>query len=356
MPRTLFILLLLIVCSRALARESEQWSNTDTADTPQGGVHFHGPFARENVDVTCDALGKHDFIRVSFDLLIIHTWDGNWALGPDGLPQELGPDSFRLGIKSGPTLLYTTFSNVPYVRDSQFQNFPSPVPGDAMPAQSGAKETDTHGYLFPDFTSTIKQDSTYHIDFLVPHHDPRAVVQMQGINLQNLLNECWGVSDFHVTPLAANQVPVQSLASIQAEFEEALRADSMKRMDAFANLICGMDATVAWLQVNVAAAPIDAAHARQLVKSLSLPDSAGEQREAAMQELLTLGPQAEVFLRDERNVTTAEGRCRIDKLLQRVLVTPIDSDDLRRVMLATRVLEVIGTPAAMDLRKKLVSK
>ena len=75
-----------------------------------------------------------------------------------------------------------------------------------------------------------------------------------------------------------------------------------------------------------------------------------------MQNLLKLGPQAEIFLRDERNVANAEGRCRIDKLLQSILVTPINDDDVRRVMLATRMLEIIGTPAAMELRRKLASQ
>src|SRR5437879_1660289 len=130
MFRFLLIAAVSIGVPLAWAADSTQWSKSDTDDTPQGNVHFHGPFGRENVDVTCDSLGRHDFIRISFDLLIIHTWDGNWQLAEDKLPVEIGPDSLRLGLKGGPTLLYTTFSNVPYVNESRFQNFPSPIPGD----------------------------------------------------------------------------------------------------------------------------------------------------------------------------------------------------------------------------------
>src|SRR5438067_9326522 len=199
MSRLFFMATVLSALRLVNAADGVRWSKPDTDDTPQGHVHFHGPFGRENVDVSCN-LGKHDFIRISFDLLIIHTWDGSWTLGADGLPAELGPDSFRLGVKGGQTLLYATFSNVPYVNESRFQNFPSPIPGDQMPAQSGAKETNTHGYLFPHFVTNppVKQDATYHIEFIVPHHGDRAIVQMQGINLQELLNESWGVSDFQL--------------------------------------------------------------------------------------------------------------------------------------------------------------
>src|SRR5207302_1739485 len=164
------------------------------------------------------------FIRISFDLLIIHTWDGNWQLAEDKLPVEIGPDSLRLGLKGGPTLLYTTFSNVPYVNESRFQNFPSPIPGDQMPAQSGAKETDSH-----------------------------------------------------------------------------------KRMESFAKLICGMDATVTWIEINVTPMPLEGGKAARLAKALSLDDRARQARDAAMKELLELGPQIEVFLRDERNRATTEG-------------------------------------------------
>ena len=158
--------------------------------------------------------------------------------------------------------------------ESKFQNFPSPIPGDAMPAQSGAKETDTHGYLFPEFVTNpvIKQDSTYHIEFIVPHHDDRAVVQMQGINLQNLLNESWGVSDFQIKPLASDQVPSLTLDGLSSAFDDAMKADSETRMESFARLVRGMDTTVAWLQMNVLPAPINGEQAKKLVKVLSLDD------------------------------------------------------------------------------------
>lgn len=356
MPRLLFIATVLWMLRIVGAADRVHWSKPDTDDTPQGNVHFHGPFGRENIDVSCEP-GKHDFIRISFDLLIMHTWDGSWTLGADGLPVELGPDTFRLGVKGGPTLIYATFSNVPYVNESRFQNFPSPVPGDQMPAQSGAKETDTHGYLFPTFVTNppIKQDSTYHIEFVVPHHDAQAIVQMQGINLQDLLNESWGVSDFRIVPLNADQVKSPTLDALGAAFDEALRADSDKRMEAFAKLVTGMDTTTTWLQINVSSMPIDAQKVARLVTNLSLDDAQRESRDAAMQELLQLGPQVEVFLRDARNVAPAEGRCRIDMLLQSISVTPINDENLRRVMLATRLLEIIRTPAAMELRQKLVS-
>src|SRR5438477_475601 len=168
MSRLFFMATVLSALRLVNAADGVRWSKPDTDDTPQGHVHFHGPFGRENVDVSCN-LGKHDFIRISFDLLIIHTWDGSWTLGTDGLPAELGE-----------------------------------------------------------------------------------------------------------------------------AFDEALKLDSDKRMEAFAKLVTGMDTTTTWVQINVSSVPIDAEKVTRLVKNLSLDDRDREARDAAMQELLQLGPQVEV--------------------------------------------------------------
>jgi hypothetical protein len=345
------LVFVLLLASIARAQPKIEWSNPDLCTTPQGNVQFHGEFGRESVNVTASSLGKHDFIRISFDLLIIHTWDGNWLLGTDGLPAELGPDSIRIGLKDGPTLMFSTFSNVPYVENSKSQNFPSLIPGDAMPAQYGAIETDTHGYMFPNapVNPPINQDSTYKIEFLVPHRDERAVVQMTGLNLQDLVNESWGVSDFRVEALSGDNVKSPTIDEIAGAFAEALRPDSVKQYAALETLIRGMDVTATWIQMNVEPATIDEASTLKQAASLSHDGD-------AIASLLTLGPQLEVFLRHERHHANSDGRCRIDRILQSISVTPIANENVRRVMLATRVLEIIGTPQAMELRRKLVAK
>jgi len=344
-------MLMLLLAPAARGEPSVEWSNPNISTTPQGNVQFHGEFGRENIDATASSLGRHDFIRISFDLLIIHSWDGNWTLGTDGLPEELGPDAIRVALKNGPTLLFSTFSNVPYVENSKSQNFPSLIPGDPMPAQCGAKETDTHGYLFPNFFTNppVKQDSTYHIDFLVPHHDDRAVVQLAGLNLQDLVNESWGVSGFRIESLKAEQVKSPTLDEIAAAFAESLRPDSDRQQASLDTLVRGMDVTATWIQMNVEPSAIDEASTTSLTKSLS-------QNDHATAALLTLVPQVEVFLRDERHHASADGRCRIDRILQSISVTPIENENIRRLMLATRVLEIIGTPQAMGVRRKLAAK
>jgi hypothetical protein len=71
---------------------------------------------------------------------------------------------------------------------------------------------------------------------------------------------------------------------------------------------------------------------------------------------MQLGIQAEPALRDARNKSVGEVRLRIDWALMALDVNHIADDDLRKTMLATRALEIIGTTEALDLRRKLTAK
>jgi hypothetical protein len=157
------------------------------------------------------------------------------------------------------------------------------------------------------------------------------------------------VSDFRIKALPADKVKSPTIDEIAGAFAEAMRPDSVKQYPALETMIRGMDVTATWIQMNVEPAPIDEASTVTRIKSLSHNGD-------AVASLLTLAPQVEVFLRDERQHAKSDGRSRIDKILQSISVTPIQNENVRRVMLATRVLEIIGTPQAMELRRKLVAK
>jgi gliding motility-associated-like protein len=68
------------------------------------GSRVLGPFANDSISYTTTGLPLHDSVRVTFDLFIHDTWDGNCSVN--------GPDAFR--FKNGTTdILSTTFSNMP---------------------------------------------------------------------------------------------------------------------------------------------------------------------------------------------------------------------------------------------------
>jgi hypothetical protein len=79
------------------------WSATKTETTPNGKTRFLGQFYNDSVQLTLDKLPTHKTVTVTFDLYIIHSWDGN--------DPTAGPDVWGLNLEGGPSLINTTFSN-----------------------------------------------------------------------------------------------------------------------------------------------------------------------------------------------------------------------------------------------------
>ena len=165
---------MLMSIGRFAGADTESWSCPDTQTTPQGNVTFHGPFSNETVAVKIDSLPAHEFLDVSFDLLILRSWDGSVDVGSDNRPGRLGPDLIRVNLLGGPTLLYTTFSNRPDVASfqeaSKFQNYPSAVAGDHLAPQTGsaAKNSLGYDYPWPGAQQVFPMDATYHIHLTYP--------------------------------------------------------------------------------------------------------------------------------------------------------------------------------------------
>jgi hypothetical protein len=90
-------------------------------------------------------------MTISFDLFIIHSWDGMF-----------GPDLWTLSVEGGSTLLHTTFANPLNSVDTP-QHYPDEYGAVVHPAQTGAAEIDTLGY------PSNFGDSVYHFSFTFPH-------------------------------------------------------------------------------------------------------------------------------------------------------------------------------------------
>lgn len=141
-------------------REPQVMTNVES---PKGQRRFLGEFGGPRLDPTArtrvrqsirlglNDLAPHARVTVSFDLLILKSWDGN--------SPQYGPDRWSLSVDGGPTLLDTTFSNNPKVAtEGSTQDFPRP----GSRPQEGASARRTLGYTF-------FGDSVYHLSFTFPH-------------------------------------------------------------------------------------------------------------------------------------------------------------------------------------------
>jgi WD40 repeat protein len=117
-------------------------------------------------------------------------------------------------------------------------------------------------------------------------------------------------------------------------------------------LACGGDKAVAYLQEQVSPVPeTDLKRVQQLITDLEDADFA--KRQAATAELSKLGPLAEPALREAlKGEPSAQLRKSANELLEKIQAGPVSGDDLRQ-MRALLALELIGSPPARDLLRKL---
>ena len=142
-----------------------KWTPFRTARSPSGRK-FLGQFRNDEVRLDLGALYPHSSVTLEFDLLLGGNWDGN---GVCIYNRPSGPDIFDLRVAGGPTLLFTTFSNVLGHQQAFPGSFPSrrysPCGGatDGIPfnaARNGAAKNNTLGYTL---------DSVYHLTYTFSH-------------------------------------------------------------------------------------------------------------------------------------------------------------------------------------------
>jgi choice-of-anchor C domain-containing protein len=157
-----------------------EWTNRTTEVSPSGRK-FLGRFSDQTVGLSFADLPEHGAVRVSFDLFVIQSWDGNATTS--------GPDVWDLRVAGGPVLAHTTFSNVEFP-----QSYPGFLPGGNHAARTGAAENGTLGYSFG-------SDAVYHLTFTFPHAERSLLLNFSALGLEALDNESWGLDNVTVVPL-----------------------------------------------------------------------------------------------------------------------------------------------------------
>ncbi len=170
------------------------------AVTPNQARSFLGEFGNEKVCLSLDNLPDHDQVRISFDLYIIRSWDGNYTYA-NQLPTALqalmedeiiGPDEWMLAA-GGQELIHTTFSN--WISPEFSQSYPGVYPHDDYPSRTGAAESSTLGYLFGPF----EHDTVYHITRVINHSDAALLLEFSAKGLQGIKDESWGLDNVKVS-------------------------------------------------------------------------------------------------------------------------------------------------------------
>ena len=187
----------------------DEWCYTNISTTPSGR-NFLGEFNNQDVCLRLNDLPSHTQVRISFDLYIIRSWDGNqelWPLEPDiflypyNFLGSVGPDEWQLQV-GGETLLHTTFSNWDLL--GFLQAYPNLVPGGLYPARTGATENNALGYIF----GPHPMDAVYHLTFLLEHIGDLLRLDFSAMGLQSIADESWGLDNIQITVSAgANPAP-----------------------------------------------------------------------------------------------------------------------------------------------------
>ncbi len=179
-----------------VVRDRSRQKGIGVSTTPDRTEKVLGEFGNQTVHLDLEGLPPHDSITLSFDLLIIRSWDGNDA--------RYGPDIWRLAV-DGKETLKTSFSNT-----TSPQSYPARYPASRRP-RAAAAAVNCYGYTWA--LSGIfdgPMDAAYRITRTLPHTG-KSVRLSFGASLVDpdeiLANESWALDDVVVTVQEATRPP-----------------------------------------------------------------------------------------------------------------------------------------------------
>ena len=183
-----------------------EWSNDNIDVTPIGERHFLGQFGNDSVTLSLSNLPSHIKVRLTFDLYVIRTWDGDDVNG-------YGLDLWSLKFNDDTKLIETTFCNHEG-SPTNTQSYPDNYPGSGMPPLTGAAETFSLGYTFTiGDGSTINEDSVYNMSFTITDSNQSISFNFAGSGLQDLTDESWGLDNVWVEIIMEDPNNILSLSS-----------------------------------------------------------------------------------------------------------------------------------------------
>lgn len=338
----------------------KEWSQPRTEETPRADRRFLGPGTTEKISLKLEKLPPHKYVRISLELLIMATWDGNGTTTARG--SRIGPDYFRMNVEGGPMLVDASFSNLDFdgttiTKEAQTQSYPSVLPGESHPARTGAAENNSLGFEWTFSGGGSRAvDSLYKLSFVVPHSGETIQFNFQGgEGLQPADDECWGLDNLKVEALAERDVPRLEEAEMRRLWEAIGGRDIVAETAAFWKLAAGGDDVARFMRTRVKQAGVDRRQFDRLLTQVDANDF--KTREKATEELRGMGPSIEPLLREaiERS-ESAEVRMRLETALRNMDKSAPADPEARRFAIAMKLLGVIGTAEAEKVAREISGK
>jgi hypothetical protein len=172
-------------------------------DITPTGRGFLGQFSNETACLQLKNIPQHTWLKLSFDLYLIRSWNGNtenWLPYSPNAPALPGAELANPGWVVGPDRFQIQADSLGLL-NATFANYPGSYPGEDYPTQTGAAEINTLGYIF----DVAAMDSVYHLTFVFQHDSAQLELDFSALGLQEIANESWGLDNLQV---AYNRLPV----------------------------------------------------------------------------------------------------------------------------------------------------
>lgn len=197
-------------CSDTLESEtvvySNDFSDLDLAGFENGKLFIFGSdtlagfYHNEEVALNVSDLPSHNLLKVTVEIIIHDSWDGN---PDDGVS---GPDFWFFGIDNQ-EVFRSTFSNSPCESTyCLYQSYPDTYFRQNVP-KSGAIQTNLPGLCL--FGAFNNYSTKYSISKIVDHSNPIARIYMNSDLVQDnspdpVCDESWSISKIEITALTLN--------------------------------------------------------------------------------------------------------------------------------------------------------
>jgi len=333
-----------------------EWSHVKREQTPIGKRGFLGRFGKDTVVLTLGKLPKHRFVRVSFDLFIMGSWDANHT------GTHEGPDIWDLRVIGGPRLLRTSFrcfeSTPPHPTEKQ--SYPDPYPVNLHPRYTGAAETGTLGIGW----GRNDMNAVYRIACAFPHTGAELKLLFSSTMAEGLDNESWGLDNVKVEVLAdppTGRLRPGALATLWTHLADG---EPVKANRAVWTLIGAGNDVVASLKDRLKRPELaaDVKLIASLIRELDSPKWAI--REKATQALVQIGlPAMPMLRRTLEGDLSVEVRTRIGRIMaaleavdKRQLEEGFATPELLRLARAVHVLQVIDSADSRRVLQSLADR
>ncbi|MBN7814174.1 hypothetical protein [Algoriphagus pacificus] len=203
----LIFLSVLSSCTDTLESETIVYSN-DFSDLNLAGFEngklfifgndtLAGFYHNEEVAVNVSDLPSHNLLKITIDIIVHDSWDGN---PDDGIG---GPDQWFFGVDNL-EVFRTTFSNSPCESTyCLYQSYPDNIYRQNVP-KSGATQTNLPGLCL--FGAFNNYSTRYSISKIIDHSNPNARIYMNSDLVANntpdpVCDESWSISKIEIKAL-----------------------------------------------------------------------------------------------------------------------------------------------------------